>query len=118
MIIRVKKNMEKENEVITIYYKGKRGKISLLSVSIVFLIVIFVILFVAETGPEEGFGSRILGAGFFSIFMIIFFWKYYNSNKSIENILLIKENGNVFNGKVLHVEKDSYENRNNDNTVD
>lgn len=96
--------MDQENNVVKLYNKGIKN-ISSLIVCTIMLGLMFLILFVAEPASGSDDGARLFITCFFLLFFIVFFKNFYDSNVANKNALFIKENGNVYYGKVLHVKK-------------
>lgn len=93
-----------ENKVVVLYKNKIVGK-GFLIPAIICLLLVFLILFVAEPGPGASKSDQIPISMFFIIFVIAFGKKFLDENRMNKNRLFVKENGNVYNGKVLHIYK-------------
>ena len=93
-----------ENEIVTLYKNKVVGK-SFLIPTIICLLLVFMMLFLAEPGPGASESEKIPIVMFFMLFVIVFGKKFLDENRMNKNRLFVKENGNVYNGKILHVYK-------------
>lgn len=93
-----------ENEIVTLYKNKVVGKVYLIS-AIICLLFIFIILLIAEPGPGASETEKIPMAILFMIFVVVLGKKFWDKNRINKNYLFVKENGNVYSGKVLHIYK-------------